>query len=203
MIYAREQFEDWLRTSVSRRYPHRVAELRGLVAEYDAALHASKLNTNNLSRILALVYSKDTFSEFASELLGDLAVNHSAAKQAVKGLLLQPQFKLRINGLIAMAASATSEWANELYRSALSDKSAKVRCLAADHAVRFQISDLVGAIEDALAQERNSEVRASFERARDLIRHGFHKWRDAQGNVWITRNVAKGNFVTWPDTGLT
>jgi hypothetical protein len=198
MSRARDAFDSWLRDYVVPRYPTRVSELRELVSTFDLGMQEASLRADKLDRVIRLVEQDDVFSEFAAELLGDLALKHNEARRAIEALLSHRRLSVRVNALVALSTSAATEWGIQLYRRALVDKSGKVRTLAASHAERYRIRGLIADLSGAILRERDRSVRAQLERARNLLRDGHHAWVDERGQSWITRLDAKGSFATVP-----
>jgi hypothetical protein len=108
------------------------------VRAFDAALESGTLASAQLDAILRCTGIRSTLiSECASGLLGELAAQFPAARGALTAMCSAPKFHVRVNALVALHSVPSFELREVVLRTALSDRSARVRTLAADLVMNF------------------------------------------------------------------
>ena len=156
--------DSWVRDYLQPRYPE-------LVAPYLRALHASRsalvkgaLSPDVVQDLVESARSRRTpLGENVASMIGDLANHFSAARDAIKSLACDPSVHVRINALVALSSYAVSHLHEELLSAALTDRSARVRALAADKIMSMDLRQLVPTLETAIARESKPELRATLE----------------------------------------
>ena len=192
----RNSIDVWIRSHLDGKYADWAAKLKALLSIYDRAQRSRRLDSGEVIQFEEAVRQNGKPAETAAELLGELARRFEEAAFAVENLLEDPKPSIRLKGLIALYAIDPNARVFDQYRTALRDKNAKVRVLAADHALRRRLKTLVSDLSTQILAEEDRDVRAHLIHARDLLRHGFHKWRDESGTLLITKIDKNGGFST-------
>lgn len=192
----RNSIDAWIQSHLDGKYSDWAVKLRTLLATYDRAQRSGRLDSRGVDQFEEAVRQKGKPAEMAAELLGELARRFEAAAKGMENLLEDPKPSNKLKGLIALYSVGPNTSVLDRYRVALRDKSAKVRILAADHALRRRFKTLVGDLNAQIFAEEDSNVRSHLVHARDLLRDGFHKWRDESGKLLITRRNQSGEFST-------
>jgi len=169
------------------RYPELVAPYRAAERIRDAALDSGVLHEGDLAAILESAKSSRTpLGENVAAMLGELADRFDAARASIRQLAQDSKVHVRVNALVALHSHSLSQLHQQILASALRDRSARVRGLAADKIMSFGLRPLLPALEDAIARESKPDLRAVMEWERDLLRDGFRTEGKEDGTVWVT-----------------
>lgn len=165
---------EWVDRDVRPRFPQ-LAD--SCVAAYEITRSAARtgcLESADLGIIEAFCRNPSSYlSEYAAELIGSLAVDFPAARQALVKLAGDQRVKARTGALVALHSCAAIEVREAVIRIALHDRSARVRELAACKAQRFRLLSLVEELQDAIAREVDASCKLGLEMNCALLKDGY------------------------------
>jgi hypothetical protein len=185
----------WVREFMAPRHADLVAAYLQARSIYERGKMSGSLDQAEVERLLAHARSSRTpLGESAATMLGELCAGIPAVGAAIRTLATGKRVHERINALVALHSSPSTELHVELLAFLLRDRSARVRTLAADKVVHQGIKQLAGALEEAATQETNVEVANQLRADLDYLHRGFHARREGE-NVWVTcRPPSGGSF---------
>lgn len=167
----RDRFEPWLEAYLRKRFPELERPLIEAIDAFDELASGTPIETDRLKPLVFAASSdRSPLYENATELLGQLAVKHDAARQAVEGMAVNSKAQVRFNAIICVNASWPRKAALEILRNRLRDSSSRVREKAADWALRYGMKELVPELTAALRNESNSKARSCIDFALQQLR---------------------------------
>jgi hypothetical protein len=166
--FVRPDFEPWIESYLRKRFPELELPLLNAVRAYDAVEADLGVDPTLLKPLLeAASNARVPLYENATELLGALAVNHEAARQAVIEMASNSKAQVRFNAILCVNESAPRSFALQIVRNRLYDNSARVREKAADWAYRCRLNELVPDLTVALEQESSANAKSCIRFALD------------------------------------
>lgn len=154
-----------------KMYPYIVSYVK-LLQEVEPDLVAPMLEVMNVvpsrgipsnaaleATALAVSSSRVGVYETGSYVLGALADYDPRALQVIAALSCSRDAKIRHNAILCLTEETPSETTIQVIRSALSDKSSRVRQKAADWAGRLHLCQSLPDIRSALIRETHRETR--------------------------------------------
>lgn len=192
-----EVTESWIKGYLEPRYPELVAPYRQAERIREAALRSGQLSESSLSVLLGSAESARTpLGENVSGMLGSLADRFPLVRDAIRAMARDKRAHVRINALVALESHEKSPLHDEILSTALRDRSAKIRALAADKIMGFGLRRLLPELEDAIAREAKPELQGALVWERDLLRDGFRIVDTHNGRVNVTCRTAGGVVST-------
>jgi HEAT repeat protein len=193
--YQREPYENWIREYLQRRHPDLVGPFRAALNAFETAIGSGVLTTKQLLELADVVRSPNRpLSENAAVLLGELAAKFPQARHLIEAASQDAKLHVRVNALVALSAMDPGELHDAVLRTALNDRSSKLRLLAANKIAGLGLKNLLPDLAQAILRERDPDARRSLERERDLLRDGFHASSQEDGRVWVTCRLPDGSL---------
>jgi hypothetical protein len=193
--YQRERYEKWISEFLQPRYPNHVSQFRAALDTYESAVTSGSLTQDGLQTIAECIRSRTrSVAENVATLLGELAARYPQAALLIKELAQDAKQNVRLNALVALAASPAGTLHADVLRPALKDRSSRVRVLAADQIARSDLTDLMTDLEEAVDRELDQETKESLACDRDLLRDGFYTRRHDADQFWVTCRLPDGGL---------
>ena len=183
--------ENWLRTYLEPRFPELVEPYCNACRAYERMRQADSISPADLKTLVeAASSSRGPLYEQATTFLARLTAQHSEAREAVKQMLHDSQWHVRFNAILSVCSSTPRDFAVQVVREALNDRSARVREKAADWALRLEMREVVPDLEEQAKLESGKaigEIRLSLA----LLRDGYLLEHDETGYS-LTIPIANG-----------
>lgn len=177
----------WINEFLQVRHPDLVLPCLRAAEAFDRSVATAVLNPADAELLTSSSLSNSSIlSEYAASLLGRLARRFEAARGAIQRLSMDTKVRARVNALVALQSLEICDLHETIARTALIDRSAKVRNLAADRIRGWNLTQLLPDLERAITHESNEALRSTLEKQRDLLRDGYCTKRDADGDVHVT-----------------
>ena len=197
MTFQRAQYRDWIEQFLEPHYPELVAPFLAALEAFEAAIEAGALNDAALETIVECARSsRMPLGENAATLLGQLVARFPAAEHAVRGMAVHPKVHVRVNALVALSSTPPASLHDEVLRMALRDRSSKIRALAADKIMQFELDHLLPELDAATASENVPKTREELEYARDLLRDGYRVRPLEDGRAWLSCRMPDGALMS-------
>ena len=189
--------DKWVREYLQPRYPELVPSYLKATEIVDSALKSGFLAPDHMDLLSSFARSpRSPLGENVASMIGVLADHFEVARDAVRTLASNAKLHARVNALVALSSHARSGLHNEILSAALTDRSSKVRELAADKIMGFGLRELLPEIESAIEREEKTKTRATLEWERDLLRDGFRAIDQSNGSIRITCRTKGGVIST-------
>ena len=189
--------EAWIRDFLQPRYPELVAPYRKAEELCEVAKQTGLLPPDAIATLLVSARSVRTpVGESVSGMIGELADRFDAARDAIRQMAGDTKVHVRVNALVALESHSLSQLHRDVLASALRDRSARVRSLAADKIMCFGLSDLLPDLEAAIGRETKAEVQATLKWGRDLLLDGYRIEEKDDGRAWVTCRTGAGVVST-------
>jgi hypothetical protein len=149
-------------------------------------MSAKEICAPDAERLLASARSARTpLGENVAGMLGKLYATVPAVGIAIRSLAAGKRAHERVNAVVALSPGPVTELHIQLFTHLLSDKSARVRTLAADKIVQHGLVQLSGTIEAAMNKKTDPKIIAELSANLDALRQGYHT--SAVGDsIWVT-----------------
>ena len=134
--------------------------------------------------------------EIGSTVLGELAESDHRAMSAIQKMALSEHAHVRHNALLCLTNETARSAALAIMRGALSDKSSRVRCKAADWAGRLKAQALVPDLARAMLAEAHHETRRVMNNELRLLRDGYITQPTEGGGTAVTFDASPGGRIT-------
>jgi hypothetical protein len=118
-------------------------------------------------------------------MLGELYDVDGKVEESIRKLAAGRELHSRINALIALSSCRTTPLHEELFATALGDRSARVRTLAADKIVSRGMRQLLAKLTSACLAETNHKAKEELRADIDYLKQGYHLRSDGD-DVWVT-----------------
>jgi hypothetical protein len=193
-----EQHQPWVRDYLTPNYPQLVVPFVEAVRAFDRVVESGVLASVELDTMLRCAEIRSALvGASAAGLLGELAARFPAARNAVSKMSRDSKVHVRVNALVALHSAEPFDLHEEVLRTALTDRSAQVRRLAADKAMQFGLRQLLPDLEAAIEAERNLSVRKNLVWEHALLRDGYFLELRADKRVSVTfRTLGGGAAMT-------
>lgn len=169
-----KHFESWVNEYLQPNHPGLVQPFLNAVKIYQNALSTNVLPNDALSMLMMYIHDPHkALSENVATMLGELADHFENARNDIRTLLTDSHRHVRINALVALHSHNLSPLHEELLKTALSDRSAEVRILAADKALIFGLQQLRPELDIAIQREKNPRTKQSLEWYRDHLQQQY------------------------------
>jgi len=166
--------DSWVREYLQPRFPELVKPFLDALDLCRRAHSSGALTAMDAQKLLAHARSTRTpLGENAAAFLGELCDSQSAACEVVRTLASSSRVHERVNALVALDSCQAGELHVEILASALADRSARVRALAADKVVGHGVKSLIAELDSAIAREKDSKLRAELTTNRALLAYGY------------------------------
>jgi len=198
MSTERERVQEWVSGYVQQHVPRLVLPCLCAADTFDRAAAADTLSHDDVKVLAEAARDRSSLlSEYAASLLGRLAERFPLARKAILELSKDRRLRARINALVALEGIRPSDLHVTVSRAALTDRSSRVRELAADKIRGWRLTQLLPDIEQAIACESDDALRGTLIFQRDLMRNGYSV-AAANGGFHVTCQAAgSGLTSTW------
>jgi hypothetical protein len=181
--------EAWVRDYLRPRYPELVAPYLEAFQITEKAKLEGELSQAALTTLLVHAKSRRTpLGENVAGMLGRLYEVHPHVGEAIRALASGGSVHERINALVALDSCSTAKLHVELFAAALTDRSARVRALAADKIVGHGIGALREQLEAAHQRETKPELKAELATQIEWLTKGF-SLKKGDGAIWVTCRI--------------
>ncbi len=172
--------ESWVRDYLRPRYPELVAAYLEALQIAEESKLKGEVRPDALKKLLVHAKSRrKPLGENVATLLGSLYEVDSHVGEAIRALAKGGAVHERINALVALDSCLTSRLHVELYAAALTDRSARVRALAADKIVGHGIVALREQLEAAHKSETKPDLKVELATQIEWLTQGFSlKWEE-------------------------
>lgn len=199
----RERYEAWINNTLRKYWPDLEPALCAAIDAYDSIQQAGTTSEDTLRPIIeAACSSRRPLYENVTGLLGALAEQFTAARDAVEKMSIDRRSQVRLNAILCLTKAMPASFSMRLLRQALCDKSAVVREKAADWAGRLRMRQLVPDLEAAFRAEKRAATRDTIEFEMRLLRDGYI-FKPAKDSGYFlttyTKQGVKGRFVRQSD----
>src|ERR1043166_8978671 len=168
------RFEAWLQRRRGRREPLLEAELLTVVDAYDTAKQGRTLKPEELQLIAdAASDSRALLWQNAVAFMGVLSEQWPEANAAILAMAQSRKAHVRFNALCCLGESTPFSTVEQVLKSGLRDKSARVRGKAADRMGQLRKLEFVPELTAALTNERDPKARSTMEFELRLLRDGY------------------------------
>lgn len=180
---------------MQKRHPQLVLPVLRAAEAFDRAESSGQLSPQDLRLVAEMArVSPTTVSEYASGLLGRLACRFEAAREEILDMARGAKVHVRVNALVALESMEPGDMHVSVGRIALRDRSTRVKELAASKISSWRISELLPALEEAIAAESDAALRKILECERDLLRDGYRIERHGS-KVEVTCRTKTGGVI--------
>ena len=140
MVYDRQYIQDYIRRFVRPKRP----ELENILLDAFDALQTDRLLSERTLAGIADGASDRHANvyETCTEFLGEAASKDDRALKKIQDMAASTLAHVRHNALLCLGPCVPSRFSSDLIRAALADKSARVRCKAADWAQRLSLREV-------------------------------------------------------------
>lgn len=184
--------DSWVKEYLAPRYPELVAPYREAVRIAEDATSRGAISRGPLETLLQHARNpRKPLGENVASMLGRLANHFPEAQAGIRELAADSQVSARVNALVALLDHNQGALHEELLSVALTDKSSKVRELAADRIMYFGIRRLIPDLENAITHATSDKHRETLAWELALLRDGYFAKKE-DGRVWITCRTAEG-----------
>jgi hypothetical protein len=153
----------WVREYLQPRYPELVDHYLEASRLFRESKKGGAVSTRALNRLATLATSPRTpLGENVASMLGELYDLDKNVAAGIRRLAAGREMHERINALVALDSCGTDHLHVELFSAALSDRSARVRTLAAGKIVNRGIRELFGEIKGAYLRETKPGPQAEL-----------------------------------------
>ncbi len=181
--------QSWVRDYLRPRYPELVAPYLEALRITEESKRKGKVSATALETLLLHARSHRTpLGENVAAMLGGLYDMDSRVGEAIRALASGGSVHERINALVALDSCCTAKLQVELFAVALTDRSARVRALAADKIVGHGIGELREQLEAAYQREKKPELKAELATQVEWLTKGFSLRREEDA-VWVTCRI--------------
>jgi hypothetical protein len=181
--------ESWVRDYLRPRFPELVAPYLEALQITEQAKLKGELSRAALETLLVHAKSRRTpLGVNVAGMLGSLYEVHSHVGEAIRALACGGSVHERINALVALDSCSTAKLHVELFAAALTDRSARVRALAADKIVGHGIGELHEQLEAAHQREAKPGLKAELATQVEWLTKGYSLKRE-DGAVWVTCRI--------------
>ena len=124
--------------------------------------------------------------EVALPLLAKLSETDKAAREKIVALSHDGKAELRRRSVQYMNDRYSRSYCISILSRLLTDRSAKVKDVVAGRIACLNLTELLPAIEQALAQEKDAKVQWCYTHVMSLMRDGYHyDIRDKDATLWL------------------
>jgi hypothetical protein len=153
----------WVREYLQPRYPELVDQYLEASRLFRESKQRGAVSARALERLTVLAACPRTpLGENVASMLGELYDLDKCVAAAIRKLAAGSELHERINALIALDSCGTDRLHVELFSAALTDRSARVRTLAADKIVNRGIRELYAEIKAAFLREKKPGPKAEL-----------------------------------------
>jgi hypothetical protein len=179
----------WVRDYLEPRYPELVESYVEALHLRDSAKRNGAIDADALGKLLAYAKSSRTpLSENVASMLGELYEIDEGVETAIRALATGRNVHERINALVALDSNRLTDLHSEIFAAALSDRSARVRALAADKIVTRGMRQLLDALNSAHLRETRPELKAELEADIQFLTQGY-RIQNKGDTVWVTCRI--------------
>ncbi len=166
--------DSWVKQYLQPRYPELVTPFLEAFDLCKKAHSSGILSETDAQRLLEHARSNRTpLGENAATFLGELCDSQTTAREALRLLASSNRVDERINALVALESCQTSDLHEELLASALSDRSARVRALAADRIVGHGLKSLLAKLHVAIEKEKDANLKVELVTSKELLMQSY------------------------------
>jgi len=189
----RDIFETWFARWRGVRTPAEEAAVLAFADAYDRAIESGNLQPEQLNEVVAAASSSRALLwKNAVDLLARLAVRWEAALDAVETMFASKQSQVRFAAICCLRADTPVIVANRLLLQGLTDKSSRVRWMAAQKASDFDRKELLPHLEAAFSIENNAKARRSIDFHLRLLRDGYIVENSTPAGYYFTVRIKDG-----------
>jgi hypothetical protein len=170
------------------------------VDAFDAVQRSGKLLPAQLRTLVDTVSSpRRPLYENACDFMRVLSLKWPEVTAAIRTMSRSTKAHVRFNAILCLGSKTDEGVIDVVLKSALGDKSARVRAKAADWIGRLRRKELVPELAGALAAERNVAARATMEFELRLLRDGYILDPAKSGGYNLTVHTQDGTSGRWVD----
>jgi hypothetical protein len=189
--------QSWIDGYLKPRHPDLVNDYLEASRLFRSAKAAGSISTTALSALTRHAESpRKPLGENAASMLGELYDIDGKVGESIRKLAAGRALHSRVNALVALGSCRTTLLHEELFATALGDRSARVRTLAADKIVSRGMRQLLAKLTSACLSETNEKVKDELRADIDYLKQGYHLRSDGE-DVWVTCRVGGTSTSKW------
>jgi hypothetical protein len=187
--------DKWIQEYLIPRHPELVSPILDARQIAETALKSGLLSDPMAERLERYCLdSRSVLSENVAVILGQLTEHFESAKTVIERLASDAKVRRRSNALVAVdSATVLTSWHECVILRALTDRSTKIRLLAASKALRRNLRSAIPLLQSALASERNESAKRELRYNLDLLQTGYHL-QQRNGSNWLTIKSGEGTL---------
>jgi hypothetical protein len=191
--------ERWIEHYLRRRRPELEGRFRAAWDAFRRARRTGRLRDDDLALIAeAARGSEAVLWQNATSWLATLAMKHATAQAEVDAMSRDALARVRIAALGCLGRSSPRPLVTSVVLPALTDKSSRVRRMAADTAGRLGLREALPAMQRQRRVEKDAKARATLAFEIPLLRDGYIAKKTA-GGIDLTvcgRGGVRGGHVS-------